>query len=97
VAWLGAATHLRFLLFPPLAAIGYALFADPDGPQTSLRDGVLARWWGRSWGVAALTWIPVGAGRVMLVTAVGIAALALLRIRMALAQKGISELLREHA
>jgi hypothetical protein len=36
----------------------------------------------------------------MLVTAVGIAALALLRIRMAPAQKGISELLqlqRDHA
>jgi hypothetical protein len=55
VAWLGAATHLRFLLFPPLAAMGGAFFLDPDGPQTSLRDGELGPVVGAIAGVAALT------------------------------------------
>jgi hypothetical protein len=80
VAWLGAATHLRFLLYPPLAAIGYALFLDPYGRRASLRDGVLGPVVGAVVGVAAAIGIPAVALRVMLVTAVGILALRLLRI-----------------
>ncbi len=77
---LGAATHLRFLLFPPLVAIGYTLFVDPYGKHTSLRDSVLGPVVGALVGVMAITWLPVGPVRVMLVTATGILALRLLRI-----------------
>ncbi|GAC1447741.1 MAG: hypothetical protein PVSMB4_03780 [Ktedonobacterales bacterium] len=80
VAWLGTAAHLRFLLYPPLAAIGYALFQDPHGQRTSLRDGVLGPVVGGLVGVAALTWIPGGPWRVMVATAAGILVLRLLRI-----------------
>ena len=77
---LGVATHLRFLLFPPLVAMGYALFADPYGKQTGLRDSVLGPVVGALVGVMAITWLPAGPVRVMIVTAAGILALRLLRI-----------------
>jgi hypothetical protein len=68
------------LLFPPLAAIGYALFADPYGKHTSLCDSVLGPILGALVGVVTITWIPAGAVRVMIVTAGGILAMYLLRI-----------------
>lgn len=77
---LGAATHLRFLLFPPLVAIGYALFADPYGKHTSLRDSVLGPILGALLGVVTITWLPAGPVRVMVVTAAGILAMRMLRI-----------------
>jgi hypothetical protein len=76
----GAATHLRFLLFPPLVAIGYALFADPYGKHTSLRDSVLGPTLGALLGVVTITWLPAGPLRVMIVTAAGILVMRLLRI-----------------
>jgi hypothetical protein len=77
---LGAATHLQFLLFPPLVAIGYTLFVDPYGQHTSLRDSVLGPVVGALVGVMAITWLPAGPVRVMIVTAAGILALRLLQI-----------------
>ncbi len=77
---LGAATRLRFLLFPPLVAIGYALFADPYGKHTSLRDSVLGPILGALLGVGTITWIPAGPVRVMIVTAAGILVMRMLRI-----------------
>jgi hypothetical protein len=79
---LGMTTHLRLLLFPPLVAIGYALFADPYGKHTSLRDSVLGPILGALLGVGAITWMPAGPVRVMIVTAVGILAMRLLRISL---------------
>jgi hypothetical protein len=55
VAVVGTATHLRLLLFPPLAVIGYALFLHPFGPYTSLRNCVLGPIMGALVGTAAVT------------------------------------------
>jgi hypothetical protein len=75
---LAAATHLRFLLFPPLVAIGYALFADPYGKHRSLRDSVLGPVLGALPGVVTITWLPAGPVRVMIVTAAGILVMRML-------------------
>ena len=77
---LGVATHLRLLLFPPLVAIGYTLFTDPYGKQTCLRDSVLGPVVGALVGVMAVTWLPPGPVRVMIVAAAGILVLRLLRV-----------------
>jgi hypothetical protein len=68
------------LLFPPLIAIGYALFVDPYGKHTSLRDSVLGPTLGALLGVITITWLPAGPVRVMIVTAAGILVMRLLRI-----------------
>lgn len=78
VALIGSATHLRFLLFPPLAAIGYAIFLDPYSQRATVRSVVLGPVAGALLGVAALSWIPAGPSRVMVVTALGIVTLYLL-------------------
>ncbi len=75
VSLIGSATHLRFLLFPPLAAIGYALFGNPYNRRNVVRSAVLGPITGALLGVAAVTWFPAGPLRVMLVTALGIVAL----------------------
>jgi CBS-domain-containing membrane protein len=82
VALAGSATHLRLLLFPPLAAIGYALFLHPYGPYTSLRNSVLGPVTGALVGTLAVTWVPAGPLRVIAVTAAGILALRLLRVEL---------------
>jgi CBS-domain-containing membrane protein len=82
VAVVGATTHLRFLLFPPLAAIGFAIFLEPYSPRTSLRSVVIGPVAGALLGVAALTGAPAGALRVVIVTALGIVALSLLRAEL---------------
>jgi CBS-domain-containing membrane protein len=82
VALVGSATHLRFLLFPPLAAIGYAIFLDPYSRRTALRSVVVGPVCGALLGVAAVSWLPAGPFRVMLVTALGIAALYLLHAEL---------------
>lgn len=63
VAVAGSATHLRFLLFPPLAAIGFALFLDPYSRRVSLRSVVAGPVSGALIGVAALAWLPAGPWR----------------------------------
>jgi hypothetical protein len=87
IDYLAAATHLRFLLFPPLAVFGYALFLEPYGRHTGLRDGVVGAVLGAMLGAAGVAWVPAGPLRVALVTAVGIVLLYQLRIdlRMGLA------------
>ncbi|HUY76089.1 MAG TPA: HPP family protein [Ktedonobacterales bacterium] len=82
VAIVGSATHLRFLLFPPLAAIGFALFLEPYHRRTSLRSVVFGPVMGASIGVVALSWIPAGPLRIVTVTALGIAALYLLQAEL---------------
>lgn len=82
VAVVGSATHLRFLLFPPLAAIGFALFLDPYSQRASLRSVVAGPVAGALIGVAAQSWLPAGPWRVTAVTALGIIALSLLRAEL---------------
>jgi len=82
VAVAGSATHLRFLLFPPLAAIGFALFLEPYSRRASLRSVVAGPVAGALLGVAALSWLPPGPWRVVAVTALGIVALYLLRAEL---------------
>jgi len=82
VALVSSTTHLRFLLFPPLAAIGYALFLDPYSRRTTIRSAVLGPVAGALLGVAAVSWFPAGPLRVMVVTALGIAALYLLHAEL---------------
>jgi CBS-domain-containing membrane protein len=82
IALIGSATHLRFLLFPPLAAIGYALFLDPRSSRTALRSVVLGPVAGALLGVAAVSWLPPGPARVMIVTALGIVALYVLHAEL---------------
>lgn len=82
VAVAASETHLRFLLFPPLAAIGLALFRDPYSQRTAFRSVVMGPVAGALIGVAALRWMPVGPVRIALVTAIGIGALSLLRAEL---------------
>lgn len=82
VAIAGSATHLRFLLFPPLAAIGFALFLEPYHQRTSLRSVVAGPVAGALIGAAAGAWLPAGPLRVAAVTALSIIALYLLRAEL---------------
>ncbi|HEX9037866.1 MAG TPA: HPP family protein [Ktedonobacterales bacterium] len=82
VAITASATHLRFLLFPPLAAIGFALFLDPYHPRATLRSVVAGPVAGALIGVAVLAWLPAGPWRVVAVTALGIVALYVLRAEL---------------
>lgn len=82
VAVAASTTHLRFLLYPPLAAIGFALFLDPYHQRASLRSVVIGPVAGALIGVAALTWLSPGPLRVAAVTALGIVALHLLRAEL---------------
>ena len=82
VAMAGSATHLRFLLFPPLAAIGLALFLEPYNQRTALRSVVAGPVAGALIGVTAVTWLPAGPLRVVAVTALGIVVLYLLRAEL---------------
>jgi HPP family len=72
VALAGSATHLRFLLFPPVAAIGYALFLDPDSRRTGPRSAVIGPVVGALIGAVAVDWFPAGPLRVMIVTALAL-------------------------
>lgn len=76
-------TNLFLLLFPPLAAIGYALFLQPYHPRARFRGVVLGPVAGALLGVAALAWVPTGGWRTLVVTAAGIIVLALLDIQLA--------------
>ncbi len=72
------ATHLRYLLYPSLAAIGYDLFIrDPHSWATTLRNAVLGPVLGAAIGVAALAIVPAGPLQVL---AVALAAMVVLRL-----------------
>ena len=72
------ATHLRYLLYPSLAAIGYDLFIrDPHSWATTSRNAVLGPVLGAAVGVAALAIVPAGPLQVL---AVALAAMVVLRL-----------------
>lgn len=78
------ATHLRYLLYPSLASIGYDLFIrDPHSWATTFRNAVLGPVMGATVGVLAMLALPVGPLQVLAVTVVAIVAMRLLRIVLA--------------
>jgi hypothetical protein len=84
VSALVGATHLQYLLYPSLAAIGYELFIrDPRGWATTLRNAVLGPIVGAAIGVVAIALLPSGPLQVLAVTLVAILAMRLLRIVLA--------------
>ncbi len=78
------ATHLRYLLYPSLAAIGYDLFIrDPQSWATTLRNAVLGPVLGAAIGVAALAIVPAGPLQVLVVALVAMVALRLANVVLA--------------
>jgi uncharacterized membrane protein YwzB len=78
------ATHLRYLLYPSLASIGYDLFIrDPHSWATTLRNAVLGPVMGATVGVLAMLALPAGPLQVLAVTFVAILAMRLLKVVLA--------------
>jgi hypothetical protein len=76
---LGNLTHVSAITFLPVAAIGYALFAEPFGRWVTRKSVSAGPIVGAIAGVLAVTLIPAGPGRIMLMSALGIVALFQLR------------------
>lgn len=78
------ATHLRYLLYPSLASIGYDLFIrDPQSWATTFRNAVLGPVMGATVGVAALAIVPAGPLQVLAVAVVAMLAMRLLKVVLA--------------
>lgn len=72
-------TELRFLLFPPLASLGYRAFRNPHSEAARVRSMVLAPTLGSVCGLALHTWLGLTALAAALAVAAGIAAVEALR------------------
>lgn len=84
VSVLVGATHLRYLLYPSLAAIGYDLFIrDPHSWATTFRNAVVGPVMGAGIGVLAMVLLPAGPLQVMTVTVVAIGVMRLLKVVLA--------------
>lgn len=78
------ATHLRYLLYPSLAAIGYDLFIrDPHSWAATFRNAVLGPVMGAGVGVLAMVLLPAGPLQVLAVTVVAMGAMRLLKVVLA--------------
>lgn len=78
------ATHMRYLLYPSLAAIGYDLFIrDPHSWATTFRNAVLGPVLGAAIGVAALAIVPAGPLQVLAVALVAMVVLRLAKVVLA--------------
>lgn len=78
------ATHLRYLLYPSLASIGYDLFIrDPQSWTTTFRNAVLGPVLGASIGVLAVLFLPAGPVQVLAVTLVAMVTLRLAKVVLA--------------
>lgn len=84
VSVLVGATHLRYLLYPSLAAIGYDLFIrDPHSWATTFRNAVVGPVMGAGVGVLTMVLLPVGPLQVLAVTVVAMGAMRLLKVVLA--------------
>ena len=78
------ATHLRYLLYPSLASIGYDLFIrDPHSWTTTFRNAVLGPVIGAAIGVIALLVLPTGPVQVLAVTLSAMVVLRLAKVVLA--------------
>lgn len=78
------ATHLRYLLYPSLASIGYDLFIrDPRSWTTTFRNAVFGPVLGAGIGVGAVLLVPAGPLQVLAVTLVAMVALRLAKVVLA--------------
>ena len=83
VAVIGSQTNVTYMLFPPLAAIGYMLFLDPFNERVTVRGIVAGPVIGAAIGALALAWLPRGPLLILLVTMLGILSLYWLDSEMA--------------
>ncbi|MGZ3603308.1 MAG: hypothetical protein ACXWQR_22540 [Ktedonobacterales bacterium] len=81
---LGDTTHLRYLLYPSLAAIGYDLFIrDPTSLATTLRNAVFGPIVAAALGMGVMLVLSSGPLRVFVVTVLTIVVMRLLNIVLA--------------
>ncbi len=81
---LGDTTHLRYLLYPSLAAIGYDLFIrDPTSLATTLRNAVLGPIVAAALGMGIMLVLPQSPLRVLIVAVLTIVVMRLLNIVLA--------------
>ncbi|GAA3742107.1 hypothetical protein GCM10022402_22290 [Salinactinospora qingdaonensis] len=72
-------TELKFLLFPPLASLGYRAFRTPWGTATQFRSVVVAPTLGSVCGLALNTWIGLNAPAIAFAVIAGILLVDVLR------------------